>query len=139
MSAPLRVDLPVRWNAVDYARVMYFPKILDMVHVAMEEFFARAVGKSYADVIGEGLGFPTVHLDCDFRRPFRLGDVASFAIDVTELGRRKVVFRHRVSNGDELAAEVTQVTVCVDPEAFVSRDLPDAYRAALTRYLASDA
>lgn len=141
-GGPLRIALPVRFADVDHARVVYFPRMLNIVHVAMEEFFARAMGRSYAVVLLEDrVGFPTVHLDCNFRRPLRFGDVARFAVDVLELGNSKVVFRYRVDVGelDERAVDVVQTTVCIDPEAFETRPLPDDYREVLERYLVAQA
>lgn len=134
-AGPFRIDLPVRFADVDYARVMYFPRMLDLTHVAMEEFFARGVGKSYAVmVVDERIGFPTVHLECDFVRPLRFGDVAEVAIDVLEVGVRKVVFRYAVANRGAPAFAVRQTAVAIDPVEFRSIDIPPFYRDAFTRY-----
>ena len=54
-----RTELPLRFGDVDLARIMYFPHIINYLHIAMEEFTQEALGVSYYSLINdEGFGFP---------------------------------------------------------------------------------
>jgi 4-hydroxybenzoyl-CoA thioesterase len=136
MTAAYRQQRPIRFADVDWARVLYFPKQLDLLHSVMEDFFRDVVGVTYADMLQrDRIGFPTVHLECDFRAPLRFGEQADVALTVVEIGKRKVVFRYDVTRAatGELTGVVVQTTVAIDPETFRSIELPPKYREALGR------
>lgn len=136
-AATFRRTLPVRFADVDWARILYFPRQLDLLHTVMEDFFTEAWGTPYHRMLAEErLGFPTVHLECDFRSPLRFGDQLEVALVVRRIGTSSVTFRYEVRRaGGELAGEVTQVAVAIDPETWQVRELPAGLRAALARWL----
>ena len=139
MSDVFVTELPIRWGDIDAARVVYFPKMVNLVHVAMEDFFTLGLERPYPKMIREEqIGFPTVHLDCDFFVPCRYGDVTRWEVTVAELGNKKVVFRYHVTRDGTPVYRCRQVTVCAHTETFTGRPLPDDYRVALQRYLRED-
>ncbi|MBI3843805.1 MAG: hypothetical protein HY292_04100 [Planctomycetes bacterium] len=126
----------IRFADVDWARVLYFPKQFDLLHGVMEDFFREIVGVPYAEMLQQdGIGFPTVHIDANFRAPLRFGEDAEIALRVLEVGRSKVVFRYDVSRpaSGEVTGVVTQTTVAIDPETWQTIEIPPRYRDALTR------
>ena len=136
MSKAFHRRLPIRFADVDYARVLYFPRQLDLLHTVMEDFFREAVGISYAEMLQrDRIGFPTVRIEADFRAPLRFGEEADVALRVKELGRKKVVFRYEISRAEtgEVTGVVTQTTVAIDPETWHAIELPPKYREALGR------
>ena len=65
---------PVRFADVDAAGIVYYPRLLDYCHLTFEDFFEGAGERSYSSWIREArIGFPTVHLEVDFRRPVEYG------------------------------------------------------------------
>lgn len=98
--------LQVRFDDVDGAGIVYFPRYLHYCHVAMEDFFNACGPVPYAELItGRHRGFPTVHLEADYRQPVRYGQVLLIDVDVEHLGRSSIKFRYRF-RADGAAAEL---------------------------------
>ena len=136
---PFRAHLAVRFGDIDHAGIVYYPRFLHYFHVALEEFFGAVVGIEYHTVINEHrLGLPSVHLSIDFRRPLRFGDAIDVEVRGLELGTTSVTWHYAVWKQDgSLAAEATIVTVALDMDSFVKRELPAWLRAKLAAYAAS--
>lgn len=133
-----RTVVPVTFGDVDYARILYYPRLFHYCHVVMERFFDEAVGIPYHTVLSERrLGFPTVHTEADYRRPMPYGEHLAFEFSVRALGTSSVSFRYVVSGaGDETPrAEARSVVVCVDMDRFEKQPLPKDLRHAFAGYL----
>ena len=131
-----RCRIPVRFGDIDQAGIAYYPTLFDHCHAAFEEFWAKALKRPYHKVmLKERLGFPTVHLEADFQRPLKFGDLLTVEVTVARLGRSAVVFRYRASAKGRAAFSVLVTTVCVDMRTFRARPVPQAYRRLLTRHL----
>jgi 4-hydroxybenzoyl-CoA thioesterase len=140
MAYTQRID--VRFPDVDFARVVYFPRLFDYCHRAFEDFFAAEVGIPYARMLNERkVGFPARHAESDFQSPLRFGDVCRVVMDVLELGEKSITCRFRLFLGDTnqvcATAQVTQVAI--DMDTFRSRPLPDDIKAVFARHLVEDA
>jgi 4-hydroxybenzoyl-CoA thioesterase/acyl-CoA thioester hydrolase len=53
-----------------------------------------------------------VHVSCDYHSPARFEDVLDIAVEVAELGERKVVYRFALACGARRVATGTIVAVC---------------------------
>lgn len=117
----------VRFGDVDPAGIVYYPRYLHFCHVAMEEFFAGALGVPYPKLVAEErLGFPAVHLEVDFRRPLRFGDEIEIETAIEKVGASSLTFRFSFyrSGEDEPASVARVVTVCLDLDSFEKRPVP---------------
>ena len=135
---PFRCRLPVRFGDIDQAGVAYYPTLLDHCHAAFEEFFDGALGRPYPKVVmADKIGFPTVHLEADFREPLRYGDLLTMEGSVARLGERSVVFRYRAfrKGARKAAFEVLGTTACVNLKRFKSMPVPKWLRAKLARHV----
>jgi len=133
-----RCRIPVRFGDIDQAGIAYYPTLFDHCHAAFEEFFTGALGIPYPKVLlKDRLGFPTVHLEADFRTALRYGDVLAVEVAVAALGRSSVRFRYRAFRRGERkpAFEVIGTTVCVDMRTFRPCSVPPRYRRLLARHL----
>ncbi len=132
---PFRYRIPIRFGDIDQAGVAYFPTLFDHCHTAFEEFWAGAIGVPYPRVLLEDrLGFPTAHIESDFRTPLKYGDVLTFEVTVSHLGRSSVTFRYRalLPKQREPAFDVRCTTVCVDMRTFRPIPIPPRYRRLLS-------
>ncbi|WP_373047302.1 acyl-CoA thioesterase [Vulgatibacter sp.] len=127
--------LPVRFNEIDAAGIVYYPRFFDYFHMAFEDFFGAATGTPYHVWIKERrIGWPTVHIDTDFRSPLRYGDTVEVAVSFPKVGRSSIVARYEASTEGRLCcvAEITSVTTQLD--RLESMELPQVVREALARY-----
>jgi 4-hydroxybenzoyl-CoA thioesterase len=131
-----RTSVPVRFGDVDHAGIVFYPKFFNYFHEAFERFFDDA-RIPYERVIGERrIGFPTVHIECDYKAPLKYGDSLDLEVSVSRLGGRSAVFkyvgyRHR-DGKHAVTAEIT--TACVDMDKFTSMPIPDDLRALFERF-----
>ena len=129
---PFHAQVKVRFADVDAAGIAFYPRIFKMLHVAFEDLIEERLGIPYADVIGKDhVGFPTVHLECDFKAPLRFGEVADIEISVVRLGEKSTTLRYRVTSQSSgllcVDAKATIVTVRVDGNSPLVT--PEKYRA----------
>jgi 4-hydroxybenzoyl-CoA thioesterase len=129
-------ERPIRFEEVDAAGIVFFPRFLSFCHEAMEGLFDALEG-GYVRMIRERrIGVPAVHVDCDFKHPLRYGDVARIETTVAKIGRTSVTFRYALSRrADGLPiAVVTHVCAVSDLDRLKAIPIPDDIRAALERH-----
>ena len=115
-----RTPIKVCFSDIDHAGIVYYPRFLHYFHLAMEEFFAGEFGIDYADIHDKyNLSFPTVRVECEFRRRLRYGDRIDMEVRVIHIGQSSITWGYRgYRSGDEggLVVEGSNVTVCVEAE-----------------------
>ena len=118
----------VYWGDLDHARVVYYPQFFHMFHRAMEDWFADALGVPYPEVV-KRVGFPSVHVETDFRKPLAYGDHVRIHVDIVKIGSKSLTLKYTAYRmpDDELSAEATITTVCID-EKFNSTKIPGDLR-----------
>jgi 4-hydroxybenzoyl-CoA thioesterase len=129
--------IPVSFGDVDYARILYYPRLFHFCHAAMEAFF-DAVGFNYARLLVERkIGFPTVHTEADYHVPMPYGITLEFGLTVRALGTTSVSFHYLVRGAGEEAirAEARTTVVCIDMDRFQKKPLPPDIRRILAEYL----
>lgn len=137
---PFTVVIPVRFGDVDPAGIAYYPRIVNFLHVALEEFFAGRVGMPYASAIESGLLLPTAHLEIDFIAPLRFGDALAVSVLIEHVGRTSVRMRYEghVSEGRDGQGEkrlvfvARSVVVAVAGAQLEPTPIPDWLREKLT-------
>lgn len=130
----------VRFEDVDYARVVYYPRLFGYCHNAFEEFFAQEGGITYAQLLTErGVGFPTVHCEADFRGPLRFGDRVTVMMEALQISQRSITCRYRfhVNDQSEPSAELKVVTAAIDMQTFRPTEMPEALKALFARHQAA--
>ncbi len=132
--------LKVRFNDVDFARIVYYPRLFAYCHAVFEDFFAAEAGMTYAEVLQKRrIGFPVVSAKADFKSPLRFGDTCRIAMEALHLGKRSLTCRYRLYLGesDRLCAEIEVTAAVVSMDDLTPVDLPADLRAVLEKYRAS--
>jgi len=131
-----RTQVQVRFGDVDHAGIVYYPQFFIYFHEAFEDFFDEN-GHAYHLMLNQRhVGFPTVHIETDYKLPLRYGDALDIELSVPKVGARSatflyVVFRHR--DGQQACrAEIT--CVCVDMQSFRATSIPDDLRELFARF-----
>ena len=131
-----RTSVQVRFGDVDHAGIVYYPQFFIYFHEAFEDFFNDA-GISYVQLLDERrIGFPTVHVETDYKAPLRYGDRLDIEVSVEKLSNRSMVmcyegYRHR-DGKHSVTCRIT--TVCVDMNTFSSREIPQDLRELFERF-----
>lgn len=138
---PYRRTVQIEFNHCDPAGIVFYPRYLEFANHMAENFFAEVVGRSYARIVADGDGVPTVRLDCAFRAPSRLGDVLEMTLAVTGVGRSSVDFDIAGRGAGEAGPRFTVAKrlVFVDGRAMKSAPWPDEVRARLEAAMKEDA
>lgn len=138
---PYRRRQQIEFNHCDPAGIVFYPRFLEFANSITENFFADVVGRSYARIIGNGDGVPTVRLECDFRTPSRLGEVLELTLAVTAVGRSSVDLdiTGRGTGEDAPRFTIAKRIVFIDGRAMKSAPWPEEMRARLEAAMKEDA
>lgn len=86
-QAPFRHIVPIRFQDCDPAGIVYYPRFIDMVEAAIEDWMDQALGEPYRNWIGvEGRALPRVKVTCDFKKPCRMGDRLELTVLLRKFG-----------------------------------------------------
>jgi YbgC/YbaW family acyl-CoA thioester hydrolase len=131
-------ERPVRFEEVDAARIVFFPRILLYCHDAMASLLERVAGGYAALVVSRAIGLPTVRVEADFSAPLRFGDVARLELQVSRIGKSSTTFDIQVlrSSDHVRAATVTLVCACTDLTRLRAIPWPEDVRRILEDHLA---
>jgi 4-hydroxybenzoyl-CoA thioesterase len=131
-----RTSIPVRFGDVDHAGIVYYPRFYIYFHEAFEDFFNEA-GHSYVQMVDvDRVGFPTVHVQTDFKAPLRYGDRLDIDLTVVAIGQRSAIMRYvgyRHRDG-QLCVTCEITMACVDLNTFKSRSIPPHIRARFEHF-----
>ena len=93
MTAPYFTEFPIRFNDIDAAGIVYFPRLLHFCHCALEDFVTERSPRSYRTYVQDGLGFPVTRVEGRFFRRVHYRDRLRVGVLCEEL--RTHAFRVR--------------------------------------------
>lgn len=132
-------SIKVCFSDIDNAGIVYYPRFMHYFHLAIEEFFEKALGINYADLLRRrNVCLPTVHVESDFRRRLHYGDRIDMEVRVLQVGRTSITWGYRgylAGEKTEVVVEGRNTTVCVTTDRFDKIDVPEWLRADLTNYM----
>ena len=121
----------VRFGDLDAAGIAYYPRLVNFLHEAFEDFFRGHVGRPYPEVFREGLGCPTVKLDMEFISPVHYGDQVQMTVVVEEIRRSSVRIRYEGAVEGRPVFRARNTVVMVEMKTFRATPVPDWLRARL--------
>ena len=108
----------VRFQHVDYAGIVFYPRFLEMLNCLVEDWFEEALDRPFSKM-HETNGIPTVDLKVQFKNAARLGEILTKKLWVKELKNSSIVCGFVFVNETEstvLEGEVTLVNVAFNQE-----------------------
>ncbi|GAB4359149.1 MAG: acyl-CoA thioesterase [Gammaproteobacteria bacterium] len=130
--------IPVRFEHVDMAGIVFYPRYFEMINQAVENWFAEALACPFRQLHGEmRLGIPTTHFDVHFDAPSRIGDELEFALTLPQLGNTSFTLDHTVTCNGESRLRIRQRLVCVTLDGIRPVRIPSDVRERMSRYLQS--
>lgn len=128
----------VRFQHVDYAGIVFYPRFLEMLNCLVEDFYEEALELPFKNIHKTG-GIPTVDLKIQFKKAARLGDELTKYLWLKNIGGSSMVcgFKFEHEDGSTcLEGEVTLVKVDFlnDRGDIKASSFTDAMRTVLERY-----
>lgn len=120
MAHEFKLTRQVEFSDTDMAGIVHFTAFLRYMEAAEHAFF-RSLGFSiHTTGFAEPIGWPRVHVDCDFSYPLRFEDIVEISLYVREKREKSILydFVFRKLN-EEPAREVARGSLAV---ACVTRD-----------------
>jgi acyl-CoA thioesterase FadM len=121
-------------NDIDAAGIAFTGRLVTIAMEVLEEGLAKA-GLDFATMIREGrYGVPMVHIEADFKRPFRHGDLVDVDLWCDAIGDRSYTCRIELLPAGTRAVSTSLhfTAAVIDMATFKSVAVPEAFRAALT-------
>jgi 4-hydroxybenzoyl-CoA thioesterase len=127
----------IRFDDVDGAGIVYYPRFFHFCHKAFEDFFNQGPF-SYPELICQRkIGFPTVHIEADFKKPLFYGDRISISLSLQKIGNASVSTKYEFfRTGEDILYFVCDITlVCMNLEQRCAQEIPQDIRAFLAQFL----
>lgn len=129
----------VRFQHVDYAGIVFYPRFLEMLNCLVEDFYEEALNMPFKNLHETG-GIPTVDLKIQFKKAARLGDELTKYLWINKLGSASMAcgFKFEYPDGAVcLEGEVTLVRVDFlnDRKEIKASAFPPAMREILENYV----
>lgn len=138
MNQPFIKTEKVRFQHIDYAGIVFYPRFLEMLNGLVEDWFEEALDRPFS-TIHETNGIPTVDLKIQFKKAARLGDILTKSLWVITIGGASVVcgFKFEDEQGKTcLEGEVTLVNVHIaeDRATIKAEAFDDEMKEKIGRY-----
>lgn len=75
----------IRFQHIDYAGIVFYPRFLEMLNGIVEDWFEEALDRPFSKM-HETNGIPTVDLKVQFKKAARLGETLTKKLWVKKLG-----------------------------------------------------
>lgn len=128
----------IRFEDIDAAQIVFFPRYLVYCHEALEQFFGALEGGYSHLIVKRRIGLPAVHIDMEFKKPLRYGETVTVQVDITKIGKSSVGIRYtivRVGDGAEVATINHVCVLTAMEEELHSKPIPADVRALLEQHL----
>lgn len=119
------------WGEADPMGIAYYPRLVNAMHLAGEEFMASN-GVAYWDIPDDyGINLPVVAQNTEFQRPVEVADVLQITVE-PDVGSSSLGLEFTATHEDGgTAYEGHEQHVCVSRETHESQPLPDEVKQAL--------
>lgn len=128
-------SVTIRFSHCDAAGIVYFPHYFDMFNGVIEDWYKAELKHDYADlVMGSRLGFPFVHIECDFKIPSMMGEVIDLTLLVERVGGSSLSIAIVCHRDGLLRLRARMVTVVMSLDSRKAVPMPEPLREAIEAY-----
>ena len=136
--AAFKTEIQVRFNHVDTAGIVFYPRYYEMFNQVIEEWCENALGFGFKELHGKySGGLPAVKNEVEFLSPSRLGDILTFELTVKKLGKSSISLKIIASQDEQPCVSADMILVFVKqtgPGKFHSSALPSAIRHKIEEF-----
>jgi 4-hydroxybenzoyl-CoA thioesterase len=125
-------EFTARFSDVDPAGIIYFARLIDFFHRALEVYFEEHLHMSYAQMVQQQrIGVPVVRVEGDFFVPVAFGEKFLVQVVPHKLGRTSIAMEYTVLKQGKACAKFVITHVTTDLVSFKPIPIPEALRAAM--------
>ena len=113
MNQPFIKTEKIRFQHVDYAGIVFYPRYFEMLNAIVEDFYEEILDLPFNKMHETG-GIPTVDLKVQFLKPARLGEILTKYFWIKNIGAASLLCGYKFENEQKeviLQGEVTLVKV----------------------------
>lgn len=125
--------IKVRFNHIDAAGIVFYPRNYEMLNQVVEEWFERALDCEFSELNGAKYkaGAPAVSINVEFSSPSHLGDLLDFNLTLDKLGNSSITLTIEAMMESELRIKAKMMLVYIKNENGViygPQRIPDELR-----------
>jgi len=125
----------VRFTHCDPAGYVFFPRFFEKFQAAVEDWFNIALQVDYAGIVlNHGVGLPTAHTECTFKKPCRLGEILDLSVRLMKVGSTSLTVEFIGSVAGEQRLRAQSVLVFINLEDGKPVTIPDDLREKFEKY-----
>jgi YbgC/YbaW family acyl-CoA thioester hydrolase len=123
----------IRFQEIDAAGIIFYPRVLEMFHDAYAAFLTFA-GAPLRDVMNTDSWLaPVRHAEADYFKPLRFGDEVRVEICRAYVAETEATLGYRIVRANEVCVVGQVVHTFVQRATFKRTPMPEAVRQALMR------
>jgi 4-hydroxybenzoyl-CoA thioesterase len=128
----------VHFGDCDPAGIVFYPRYVEMLNNAVEEWFEKALGLPWGRMHGaEHRGMPIVDLQVKFLKPSRLSEHLEFVLSLKSLGRSTVTLEIFAERGGERRLEAQLKLVHSDLRGPKALPIPEDLLKKMRKFISA--
>ncbi|MDP2754963.1 MAG: YbgC/FadM family acyl-CoA thioesterase [Nitrospirota bacterium] len=124
---PLKIK--IYYEDTDAGSVVYYANYLRYLERARTEFLLDK-GIDVAEYHNNGYLFAVIHVDADYKRPARLGEIIEVTTEIIEITNATINLKHQILRNSTLLVEANVRVACIDKDG-KPRRIPDSFKNAI--------
>ncbi len=121
-----KLKIKIYYEDTDAGGIVYYANYLKYLERARTEFLLEK-GIDVAEYHKKGYLFAVIHVDVNYKRPARLGEIIDVTTEVTELTNVTINLKHQIFRDDTLLVEAYVKVACLDKDG-KPRRIPESFK-----------
>jgi len=121
-----KLKIKIYYEDTDAGGIVYYANYLKYLERARTEFLLEK-GIDVAEYHKKGYLFAVIHVDVNYKRPARLGEIIDVTTEVTELTNVTINLKHQIFRDDTLLVEAYVKVACIDKDG-KPRRIPESFK-----------
>ena len=130
-----QTSIKVRFNHVDPAGMVFYPRYYEMLNQVVEEWFEEKLGYDFRALKDKlGAGVPAVNIETNFPNASHLGDELKFQLTVESLGKSSIELAIDASVSERICLEARMTLIYVlrnDDGSIAPNSIPPGLRKSI--------
>ena len=131
--------MTVRVAHCDPAAIVFYARYFEMINGLVEDWFDEVLELPFRVLLEtRGIMVPTVHFDVDFLRASELGELLTFRLEISKIGRTSFTVKIEARCNDETRLTAHQVIVFAHQQTRRPVAIPDDITARMRVFQGRD-